>query len=240
MKTDKKTLKIGIIAAEEEEMLAMKFFLKNIKEETFFDLTFITGNIGNKKCILVKSGVGKVNAARTTQLLIDHYQVNYVINIGSAGAVDKNLCVNDIVIASQLVQYDFDITQIGNYEKGEICDLGKYISSDSYLIDLCKNAIDALENKNFQTKIGIIASADTFCGNPEKAHAIREEFQAECVEMEGASVAQVCYLDNVPFLVIRGISDTPNGNNPIDFHTYLISASKQVAKVLQKMILSMP
>ena len=85
-------------------------------------------------------------------------------------------------------------------------------------------------------KIGTIATADSFCDKPEIAKMVRKEFNAECVEMEGAAVAQVCYLDKIPFLVIRGISDTPNGNNKIDFRKYLEIASKQSAKILQNLI----
>lgn len=228
---------IGIIAAEEEEMLAIKNIMENVENKKIYNLLFIKGKISSKECVLVKCGIGKVNAARTTQILIDNYNIDYVINVGSAGAVNKELNIEDIVIADKLIQYDFDITQVGNYEKGEIYELGKYINSDSKLIELCKKTIEDLDKKTSNIKIGIIGSADMFCAKPEKAFEIRKEFNVECVEMEGAAVAQVCFLDNIPFLVIRGISDTPNGNNKIDFHTYLKIASKRVAEILESLIL---
>lgn len=229
-------MKIGIIAAEHEEMLAIKNIMENIKEEKIYNLIFYIGNIHNKECVLVECGVGKVNAARTTQSLIDKYEVDYVINVGSAGSITPELNVQDIVIGKELIQYDFDITQIGDYEKGEICDVGKYFYSDERLIKLCEETIEDMKDRDFNIKIGRIGSADIFFADPKRAVEVRKEFGMECLEMEGAAIGQVCFLDKVPFLVIRGISDTPNGNNKIDFHTYLKIASKRAAEILENLI----
>ena len=198
-------MKIGIIAAENEEMLAIKNIMENILEEKIFNLTFYSGNIHNRECVLVECGVGKVNAARTTQILIDKFSIDYIINVGSAGSITPELNVQDIVIGKELVQYDFDITQIGDYEKGEICDVGKYFYSDERLIKLCEQTIDEMKNREFKIKIGRIGSADIFFADSEKAKEVREEFGMECLEMEGAAIGQVCFLDKIPFLVIRGI-----------------------------------
>lgn len=229
-------MRIGIIAAENEEMLAIKYYMENVSEEKIYNLTFYTGSIHNRECVLVECGVGKVNAARTTQILIDKFDVNYVINVGSAGSITPELNVQDIVIGKELIQYDFDITQIGDYEKGEICDVGKYFYSDEKLIKLCEETIEEIKDRDFNIKIGRIGSADLFFADPERAVKVREEFGMECLEMEGAAIGQVCYLDKIPFLVIRGISDTPNGNNKIDFHTYLKLASKRAGEILEKLI----
>lgn len=229
-------MKIGIIAAENEEMLAVKNTMENIEECKIYNLVFYTGTIHNKECVLVECGVGKVNAGRTTQVLIDKFDVDYVINVGSAGSVTPELNVEDIVIGKELVQYDFDLTQIGDYEKGEICDIGKYFYSDEKLVKLCEQTIEEMKDRSFNIKIGRIGSADIFFANPERAKIVREEFGVECLEMEGAAIGQVCFLDKVPFLVIRGISDTPNGNNKIDFHTYLKIASKRAGEILENLI----
>ena len=231
-----KNMVIGIIAAENKEMIAIRNTMNNISEEKVYDLNFIKGNIENKECVLVECGVGKVNAARTAQIMIDKYNVNYVINVGSAGGVTEDLRIEDIVIGNKLVQYDFDVTAAGNYEKGEVCRVGKFFEADKRLIKLCEETILKLEDNDFNIKIGTIASADLFCADPKKAPEVRKEFGAECVEMEGAAIAQVCYLDKIPFLVIRGISDTPNGNNEIDFHTYLEVVSKRVGEILKLLI----
>ena len=226
---------IGIIAAESKEMNEIKKLMKNIEEKDLFNLQFFTGKIEEAECVLVECGEGKVNAARTTQIMIDNFKIDKLVNVGSAGAINEDLNVKDVVIADKLVQYDFDISGLG-YEKGEICNIGKYIYCDKTLVEECKKAIENIENESYKVAIGTIATADSFCDKPEIAKMVRKEFNAECVEMEGAAVAQVCYLDKIPFLVIRGISDTPNGNNKIDFRKYLEIASKQSAKILQNLI----
>ena len=226
---------IGIIAAESKEMNEIKKLMKNIEEKDLFNLQFFTGKIEEEECVLVECGEGKVNAARTTQIMIDNFKIDKLVNVGSAGAINEDLNVKDVVIADKLVQYDFDISGLG-YEKGEICNIGKYIYCDKTLVEQCKKAIENIENESYKVVIGTIATADSFCDKPEIAKMVRKEFNAECVEMEGAAVAQVCYLDKIPFLVIRGISDTPNGNNKIDFRKYLEIASKQSAKILQNLI----
>lgn len=229
-------MRIGIIAAENAEMMAIKEIMNDIKEETVYNLVFTLGNIENKECVLVECGVGKVNAARTTQILIDKYSVDYVINVGSAGGVNKELNILDIVIGNKLVQYDFDISGAGNYEKGEICGTGKFFNSDDRLVELSKEIIENMEGRDFNIVVGSIGSADLFCTDPKLGAKTREEFGVECVEMEGAAIAQVCMLDNIPFLVIRGVSDSPNGNNDIDFHTYLGIVSKRVATILKQLV----
>lgn len=230
---------IGIIAAEEVEMQAIKEKMQNIEEKKIYNLDFFKGKIQEKECVLVTCGVGKVNSARTVQILIDNYKIDYVINVGSSGGINPELNIGDIVIAKNLVQYDFDITGAGDYEKGEICGIGKYIESDKKLTNLCEQTIKEINIEDSNIKIGTIASADYFAVDSKKMEDVRREFNAECVEMEGASIAQVCFLDNVPFLVIRGISDVQNGNNKVDFHTYIEKASKKVAIILENLILKM-
>ena len=229
-------MKIGIIAAENAEMMAIKEIMNDIEEETIYNLVFTLGNIENKECVLVECGVGKVNAARTTQILIDKYSVDYLINVGSAGGVNKELNILDIVIGDKLVQYDFDISGAGNYEKGEICGIGKFFESDGRLVELSKQIIENMEGRDFNIVVGAIGSADLFCTDPNLGAKTREEFGVECVEMEGAAIAQVCMLDSIPFLVIRGVSDSPNGNNDIDFHTYLGIVSNRVATILKQLV----
>ena len=229
-------MRIGIIAAENAEMMAIKEIMNDIEEETIYNLVFTLGNIENKECVLVECGVGKVNAARTTQILIDKYSVDYIINVGSAGGVNKELNILDIVIGDKLVQYDFDISGAGNYEKGEICGIGKFFEADGRLVELSKQIIENMEDRDFNIIVGSIGSADLFCTDSNLGAKTREEFGVECVEMEGAAIAQVCMLDSIPFLVIRGVSDSPNGNNDIDFHTYLGIVSNRVATILKQLV----
>ena len=189
-----------------------------------------------QKVIVVKCGVGKVNAARTTQILIDNFKISKIINIGAAGGINPELKIQDIVIGEKIVQYDFDTTSAGDYEKGEIQGIGKFIRSDYELINICKKVLEKRVDNSIKVVIGTIATADIFCSDPEIAKEVREEFGAECVEMEGAAIAQVCFLDKIPFLVIRGISDTPNGNNEMDYYTYCHIAAKHAAEFLQDLL----
>ncbi len=128
--------KIGIIAAMNEEMQEIKNIMNDIKEKNIYNLNFFVGQIEKKECVLVECGIGKVNAARTTQILIDNFDIEFIVNIGTAGATSKNLNITDVVIGEKLVQYDFDLTAFGR-EKGYITDIGKFLNSDKELI---KNA----------------------------------------------------------------------------------------------------
>lgn len=229
-------MSIGIIVATDEELIETKNIMDSFEEKNVFELTFIKGKISNKKVIAVKCGIGKVNAARTTQILIDKFDVDKIINIGAAGGVNPNLKIQDIVIGERLVQYDFDVSSSGDYEKGEITGVGKYFKSDYELINLCRSVLEKRIEKDVNVIIGTIATADIFCSDPEDARKAREEFEADCVEMEGAAVAQVCYLDKVPFLVIRGISDTPDGENEMEYYTYCHIAAKRAADLLQDLL----
>lgn len=228
-------MKIGIIAAESTEMNAIKKRMTNISEKTIFDMTFYIGDFYSHGIYLVECGVGKVNAARTTQLLIDSFDIGYIINVGSAGAVNPELNVKDVVIASSLVQYDFDTTGIGDYEIGEICGIGRYFECDQSLVNKLNEKLNDID-KDYQVCVGKIGTADYFCSDHDKAAKIHEEFDVECVEMEGAAIAQVCYLDKIPFVVIRGISDTVKGDNKIDFHTYLEMAAEQVGRIIDELL----
>lgn len=219
---------VGIIFAMKEELDALKEIINIIKEHQIFDLIFYEGNLNNKKCIMVESGVGKVNAARVTQVLIDYFKVDYVFNIGVAGGVDSSLKVGDIVIGEKLVQHDFNITAF-NHERGYVPKVGMYLYSDTYLVKLAKENIE-------EAKIGVIASGDIFCVDERMTSKINQKFEALCVEMEGAAIGQTCYLCGVPFLVIRSISDIPNNDNVITYEEFLLMSSKKVAIAMKNLL----
>ena len=229
--------KIAIIAAMEEEMQAIKEMMNNIKLEKVYETEIIEGVIDQKQIVLAKCGVGKVNSARITQMLIDKYEIEFVVNVGSAGALNEQLNIGDIVIGKTLVQHDFDITAFG-HAKGYITDIGREIVTDANLIQKCEKAIESILNKDTDNKcvIGTIASGDQFCTELELKKEITNEFHADCVEMEGAAIAQVCMLDKVSCVVIRSISDKVNGNNQVDFETYLKKASKNCAKFIEGLL----
>lgn len=221
---------IGIIVAEIEEMEAVKEIMENVNSMDIYNLKVFTGNINGKDFLLVRCGVGKVNSARVAQIIIDKFDLDFVINVGSAGGLNENLNIGDIVLGETLVQHDFDVTAFGR-DKGFIPDTGKFFESDKNLLDRCKH----FKIDNQKIVIGTIASGDIFLTDVSLKEKIKKDFNADCVEMEGAAIAQVCTLSKVPFIVIRSISDIPNGNNKIDFDEYLKLASKNCAKLISQL-----
>lgn len=223
----------GIIVAMKEELEEILKIMNNINKKEIYNIQYFEGTINKTKIIIVESGVGKVNAARITQILIDKLEVEEIINVGSAGALNEELNIGDIIIADKLIQHDFDITAF-KHNKGYITGVGEYIETDKILIEKFKNSAYKIENRTYKIKVGTIASGDIFCTDSKMKDKIHSKFNADCVEMEGAAIAQVCYLDKIPFIVIRSISDTPNGNNASIFDEFVKLASKRCSEILAK------
>ena len=219
---------IGIIFAMNEELTALKKYFTIDKITKIYDLTFYEVDFIETRLVLVESGVGKVNAGRTTQILIDNYKPSAIYNIGVAGGVDKFLKVGDVVISTSLVQHDFDITAF-DHKKGYIPNVGDVIPVDRILV---MNSIEALEKKRLPYKLGCIASGDIFCTDAKMASKINEKFKALCVEMEGAAIGQVCFLCQVPCLVLRSISDCPDNNTRIIYDEFLPAACENIAQIM--------
>ena len=233
MKEGNKMSKVGLIFAMEEEVSSLKKYINIENEYNIFDLVFYETTINNNKCILALSGVGKVNSARCTQILIDNMKVDYIINVGVAGSLTKELDICDIVLGEKLVQHDFDITAF-NHKKGYIPNVGVYIESDNYLLTI---ANEVGRENNLPIKRGVIASGDIFCTDSNMGSKINEKFNALCTEMEGASIAQVCYLSHIPFLIIRSISDSLNKNNNLmTYEEFLEKASDIVSLYLMEIL----
>ena len=228
--------RIGLIFPMVEEIDAFRKYINITKEYNVFDLKFYEGISNNVLCVMVQCGVGKVNASRATQMLIDRANVDYIFNVGVAGGLSEKLSVGDIVIGEKLVQHDFDITAF-NHEKGFIPDIGIYIDTDPYLKKIAETILERV--KDINTFKGVIASGDIFCTDLKMSEKIKSKFNALCVEMEGASIAQVCYLSKVPFLILRSISDVSNNDNVITYETFLKSSCKIVAKALNDILLEL-
>ena len=225
--------KFGIIAAMQEEMKEIENIMTEKENQKIYELNFIKGKINNTDVVLVEAGVGKVNAARTTQILIDNFEIGAIINVGSAGSANDELEIGDIVIGKKIVQHDFDITAFG-HPKGFISNVGQYVESDRTLIEKMEETISQLHQSDFKIKIGTIASGDIFCTELKMKEKIRTKFDADAIEMEGAAIAQVCQLDNIPFIIVRSISDSPNGNNNVTFDQFLEKASKRCAIIIKE------
>lgn len=225
----------GIIAAMKEEMQEIENIMDDKEFQKIYELNFIKGKINGNEVVLVEAGVGKVNAARTTQILLDNFRVDAIINVGSAASANDELEIGDIVIGSKIVQHDFDITAFG-HPKGYISNVGQFLESDSNLINKMERTVLDMQDNGFKIKIGIIASGDIFCTELKMKEKIRTKFDADAIEMEGAAIGQVCKLDNIPFIIIRSISDKPNGENHITFDQFLEKASKKCAQIIKEFL----
>lgn len=224
--------KIGIIFAIKEELEAALSNFELVNEYKIFDLTFYDCKLQEKECVLVECGIGKVNAARCSQILIDNIEVDYIINVGVAGGVSKDVKICDVVIGTKLIQHDFDLRPF-NYERGYIPNVGQYIECDEYLLRLARKI-----KLKVDTHEGVIASGDIFVTEELMGKKINDKFDALCVEMEGAAIAQICALSNIPFLVIRSISDSPNkeANNNLTFDEFVEASSKVAAEFITKLV----
>lgn len=227
--------KMGIVVAMEEELEAVEKVLEKLEEKEIGKTIFKIGKIGKCKCIVVHCGVGKVNAAIATQKLIDNFEVEYVMNVGVAGSINDDLAIGDVVIGKHTVQHDFDITAF-RHSKGYIPGVGDNIKCDNDLNIRLQNSIKNIEEKNYKVKLGIVATGDIFCTDVAMKDKIRAKFGADVVDMECGAIAQVAYLNEVPFVVIRSISDSPNGKNERTFEENLPFACKRFANVLKEFL----
>ena len=225
---------IGIIFAMQEELIELKKYLHINNEKKIYDLIFYEATLNNQNIILTESGIGKTNAARTTQILIDYYKPEAIFNIGVAGGIAKNLKVGDVIISTSLVQHDFDITAF-NHPKGYIPNIGNNIPIDNRLLNTTKTILDT---NNISYKEGLIASGDICCTKGSMATKINTQFNALCVEMEGASIAQTAYLSKTPCLVIRSISDCPDNNNKVTYEEFLETSSNKVAQIMYAILIN--
>lgn len=227
--------KIGIVVAMEEELEAVENILDDLEEKEIRKTIFKIGKIGKCKCIVVHCGIGKVNAARATQELIDNFDVEYVMNVGVAGSINDDLDIGDVVIGKHTVQHDFDLTAF-RHSKGYIPGVGDTVKCDSNLNLRLQNSIKNLDEKKYKVKLGVVATGDIFCTDVAMKDKIRAKFDADVVDMECGAIAQVTYLNELPFTVIRSISDSPNGKNEKTFEENLPFACKRFANILKKFL----
>ena len=225
---------VGIITAMTEELDAVKKIMNEEKDyKTINGIEVVIGKIQSTPCVVTICGAGKVNAARITQLLIDKFDIDYIINVGVAGSLSYRLKIGDIVIGKKVVQHDFDITAFG-HSKGYIPGVGNEVRSDRELVEKFQTAIDNIEKRIYNIELGTIATGDIFVTDVAMKDKIASKFRAICVEMEAGAIAQICKLGNVPFIIIRSISDTPNGDNAKDYDQYIKLAAKRSANILRE------
>ena len=226
----------GIIGAMKEEVASLTAHSKIKETQKIAGLTFYIGELSSQKIVVVQSGIGKVNAAMATQLLIDRYRVSEIIFTGLAGSGRSEIKIGDFVLADSLVQHDFDLTHFGR-EKGVIPGVGRFFETDSSITNQLSQVIQDLgrEKKDYgSVHRGVVASGDCFVAEQLYVQKITCEFEAIAVEMEGAAVAQVCFLNKIPFAVLRTISDNADENAMADFQAVLDKASIEEFEILSR------
>ncbi|WP_368487858.1 5'-methylthioadenosine/adenosylhomocysteine nucleosidase [Clostridium sp. BJN0013] len=228
---------IGIIGAMDEELKIILSELKLHKTELKANMEFNSGKLYGKDIVVVRSGIGKVNAAVCTQILIDDFKVDIIINVGIAGGVAENVYPGDIVIADSLVQHDVNAVAFG-YEIGQIPRLDTYdFKCDERLVKKVKSTCSKMKNKN--SFVGRIVTGDEFISSSEKVKYLYKKFNALACEMEGGSIAQVAYLNNVPFVIIRSISDNANNGASMEYEEFAPIAIKNSTEILKNVIKSL-
>lgn len=225
---------IGIIGAMSEEISLFKENMTVAESSKFAQMDYITGDLYGQNIVLLKSGVGKVNAAIGTQIMIDRFEIDQIIFTGLAGALVKNISLGDIVVSNYVVQYDLDLTAFGR-RHGELPDIGRMIEADPRLVKLACYAYDDnfmdLEGSP-QLVVGTVVSGDRFVSNRRKIAWLQREFGAVATEMEGAAVGHTCYLNEIPFIILRTISDKAGSDAKNEFESFLENACKNSYKIV--------
>ena len=224
---------IGIIGAMAEEITLLKEQMRQGEEIYIRKYTFIKGILSGKSVVLVESGIGKVNAAVVASILIQEFKVDYLINTGTAGAIDPGLRVEDTVIAHSLTYHDVDVTGFG-YKLGQMAGMPDLYYPDLGLVRLAQEVIRELGQEPI---IGQIVSGDQFIHSPQSIKDIRSHFpKARACEMESTAIAQVAYSMEVPFLIVRAISDTADHQATLTFDQFLEIAGAHSAKIVSLLI----
>lgn len=220
-------MKIGIILAMEEELNAILKEIKTYQEKSLKNIKFIETTLNNNKIILALSGVGKVNSARCTQVLIDLYNPDIIINSGVSGACTSEINLLDVIVADKIYQHDFDITAF-NHNLGYVPLIGDYSTPNEELINDFINKTKEIYN----IKKGSIAAGDKFINTKNEKEDIYIKFNALCCDMESASIAQVAKLNDIKYLTIRVISDALTNESNKEYEDYLTKACQISAEVV--------
>ena len=226
---------IGIIGAMELEVEKLKAAMTDTREIVFAGMNFVSGKLCGKDVVVVRSGVGKVNAAICTQLLIDRFSVDEVWNTGIAGSLDAAINIGDFVISTEAVQHDVDAVYFG-YGLGVIPQMKvSFFPADPELSGLAER-VSRRVNPELSVFRGRVLSGDQFIADRNKKEWLKENFRGLCTEMEGAAIAQTAYLNGIPFLIIRAISDKADDSATEDSSVFEQKAGDHMAGLLLALV----
>ena len=225
-------MKLGIICAMEEELRTLVENLDHASKITRHGYVFHTGSIGRHEVVLVQSGIGKVMSAMAVTLLVEVFSVDGIINTGSAGAVNHELKIGDVVVADRLAYHDVDVTAFG-YAFGQMAQQPLYFESSKYFVSELKKAIE-------NPVVGLITSSDSFISSDGRIAEIKKHFpEVLAVEMEGASIAQAATALKKPFVIIRAMSDTASHDANVKFDEFISEAGRKSAQTLMNFLNNM-
>ncbi len=229
--------KIGIIGAMESEVESLKADMDVSGVEKRAGMDFYEGKLNGAEVVVVRSGIGKVNAALCVQLLADIFQVTHVINTGVAGSLNPKLDIGDILISIDALHHDMDATIFG-YKPGEVPQMGfREFPADRRMAELAVAACKKV-NPDIHAVMGRVVSGDQFVSSREVKDRLIEMFDGDCTEMEGASIAQGAYLNGIPFVIIRAISDKADDSSHMDYPSFEAAAAKHSAALVKEMVRS--
>lgn len=226
-------MKIAIVAAMEEEVQILRGKMTECRIENHFGIDFYLGQLAGHNVILLKSGIGKVASATSTTLLLSRYEINAVINTGSAGGLNSSLNIGDILVSTDVTYYDANVTAFG-YQRGQMpnCPV-TFPASKNYQ----KLAMESIAEHKIKGISGLICSGDTFVKGDKQLNYIRKNFpHTIAVEMEGAAIGHVCWLLGVPFIVVRAVSDVADKKSAISFEKFLPTAAKYSSLIVETML----
>ena len=226
--------KIGLIGAMAEEIQRIDERMEDTSASVIAGIRFLEGRFCGKKVVLCKSGVGKVNAAACTQILIDRFGIDAVIFTGVAGALDPTLNIGDIVISSDCQQHDMDASPLG-FARGIIPFADRSVfPADERLVKLAAEAGESAAEG--RVLIGRVLSGDQFIADRELVRKLHSEMGGACIEMEGSAVAQVCAMNGLPYVVIRSMSDKADGSAHVNFAEFTVQAADRSFRIVEQMI----
>ena len=230
-------MKIAIIGAMEEEVVLLRNNIEQPTQEIIAGCEFTFGKMDGADVILLRSGIGKVNAAMSTTILLEKYMPDCIINTGSAGGFNPALNVGDAVISTEVRHHDVDVTAFG-YEYGQVPQLPAAFLADEKLIAVAVAA--AKEINQFQVEKGLIVTGDSFMEDPARVEFVRTKFEnLQAVEMEAAAIAQVAHLFRIPFVIIRSLSDIAGKESEVSFDQFIDEAAQNSASLVMKMVASL-